>query len=71
MRAVVLTDYVGETWRPAVFDTDNAKNISDGVPSDDTVGSVVTHEAIHITPDGPDVLTSSPSWNRQRSGAQP
>jgi Xaa-Pro dipeptidase len=39
--------------------------------SDDTVGSVVTHEAIHITPDGPEVLTSSPFWNRQRSGAQP
>jgi len=39
--------------------------------SDDTVGSIVTHEAILITPDGPDVLTSSPFWNRQRSGAQP
>ena len=39
--------------------------------SDDTVGSVVTHEAVHVTPDGPEVLTSSPFWNRQRSGAQP
>ena len=38
---------------------------------DDAVGSVVTHEAIHITPDGPEVLTSSPSWDRQRSGARP
>ncbi len=38
--------------------------------TDDAVGTVVTHEAIHITPDGPEVLTTSPFWNRQRSGAQ-
>jgi Xaa-Pro dipeptidase len=42
-----------------------------GYVSDHTVGSVVTHEAIHITADGPEVLTSSPFWNRHRSGAQP
>jgi Xaa-Pro aminopeptidase len=42
-----------------------------GCVFDDTLGSVVTHEAIHITPDGPEVLTSSPFWNRERSGAQP
>ena len=39
--------------------------------SDDIVGSVIAHEAILITPDGPEVLTSSPFWNRQQSGAQP
>lgn len=49
LRAVVLTDYVGETWRPAVFDTDNAKNISDGVPSDDTVGSTISASATEVT----------------------
>jgi len=39
--------------------------------SDEAVGSVVTHEVVHVTPDGPEVLTSSPFWHHQRSGAQP
>ena len=30
-----------------------------GCVSDDTVGSVVTHEAIHVTADGPEVLIES------------
>ena len=38
--------------------------------SDDTVGTVVTDEAIHITASGPEVLTSSPFWNTDRAGAQ-
>lgn len=42
-----------------------------GCVSDDTVGSVLALEAILITPDGPEVLTSSPFWNRDRAGAQP
>ncbi len=35
-----------------------------GCVSDDTLGSVVEHEAILVTRDGPEVLTSSPLWNR-------
>ncbi len=35
-----------------------------GCVFDDTVGSVVEHESILITSDGPEVLTSSPHWNR-------
>jgi Xaa-Pro aminopeptidase len=42
-----------------------------GCVYDDTVGSVITREVVHITPDGPEVLTSSPFWNRDRAGAQP
>ena len=35
-----------------------------GCVADDSVGSVVEHEVILVTPDGPEVLTSSPLWNR-------
>jgi Xaa-Pro dipeptidase len=35
-----------------------------GCVFDDRAGSVIAHEAVHITPDGPDVLSSSPFWNR-------
>ena len=42
-----------------------------GCVFDDAVGSVITHEAVLVTPDGADVLSSSPSWNRARAGAQP
>ena len=38
---------------------------------DDTAGSVITHEPVFITPDGPEVLSQSPSWNPERAGAQP
>ena len=32
-------------------------------------GTVVAHEAVLITPDGPEVLSGSPFWNRERGGA--
>ena len=37
---------------------------------DDTAGSVVTHDVVHITAGGPEVLTSSPSWAPDHAGAQ-
>ena len=40
-----------------------------GVVTDDTVGSVVTHEVILMTPEGPEMLTSSPFWHREHAGA--
>ena len=42
-----------------------------GCVFDDTVGSVIAHEPILITTDGPEVLSSSPFWTRERVGAQP
>jgi Xaa-Pro aminopeptidase len=36
---------------------------------DDVVGSVISREAVRITADGPEVLSSSPSWSRERVGA--
>lgn len=41
-----------------------------GCVTDDDIGSVVTHDAVHVTPDGPEVLTSSPFWNHQLAGAK-
>jgi Xaa-Pro dipeptidase len=35
----------------------------------DDRGTVVAHEAVLITPDGPEVLSGSPFWNRERGGA--
>jgi Xaa-Pro aminopeptidase len=32
------------------------------------VGAVFGREAVHVTPDGPEVLTSSPSWSRAGVG---
>jgi Xaa-Pro dipeptidase len=40
-----------------------------GVVSDAAVGSVITHEVILITPQGPEMLTSSPFWHREHEGA--
>jgi Xaa-Pro dipeptidase len=40
-----------------------------GIVSDDSVGSVVTHEVILITAEGPEMLTSSPFWHREHAGA--
>jgi Xaa-Pro aminopeptidase len=40
-----------------------------GCVFDDAVGSVIAHEAVLITADGPEVLSSSPFWNRERVGA--
>jgi Xaa-Pro aminopeptidase len=37
--------------------------------ADDTVGSIVTHEPVLITADGPELLSSSPFWNSERTGA--
>ena len=37
-----------------------------GCVFDDAVGSVIAHEPVLITPDGPEVLSSSPFWNRDR-----
>ena len=39
-----------------------------GSVTDDAVGSVVTHEIIHITPLGPEMLTTSPFWHREHAG---
>ena len=40
-----------------------------GCVTDDRVASVIAHEAVLITPDGPEVLSGSPFWNRERGGA--
>ena len=37
----------------------------------DDRGTVVAHEAVLITPDGPEVLSGSPFWNRAHGGATP
>ena len=42
-----------------------------GCVTDDRVGTVIAHEPVLITPDGPEVLSSSPFWNPERAGAQP
>jgi Xaa-Pro aminopeptidase len=36
---------------------------------DDAIGSLISREAVVITADGPEVLSSSPFWNRERVGA--
>ena len=41
-----------------------------GCVFDDTVGSVIAHEVVLITSSGPEVLSSSPFWNRDRAGAR-
>lgn len=38
---------------------------------DDTLGSVTAHESVHITSDGPELLSASPFWNRDRSEGTP
>ena len=60
LRAVVLTSYSGETWRPVEFTTDNAKSIADGVPSDDTIGSSVSGTAKPVTTTVTDMALNSP-----------
>ena len=40
-----------------------------GCVFDDAVGSVIAHEPVLITPDGPEVLSRSPFWNPERAGA--
>ena len=40
-----------------------------GCVVDETVGSVVAHEPVLITPDGPEVLSRSPFWTPERTGA--
>jgi Xaa-Pro aminopeptidase len=42
-----------------------------GCASDDAVGTVITHQPIHITPDGPEVLSASPLWDLEHAGVQP
>jgi Xaa-Pro dipeptidase len=42
-----------------------------GCVFDDEVGSVIAREGVHITPDGPEVLSGSPFWNRDHAGACP
>ena len=41
-----------------------------GCVFDDAVGSVIAHEAVLITADGPEVLSAGPFWNRDRVGAR-
>jgi Xaa-Pro aminopeptidase len=40
-----------------------------GCVTDDRVATVIAHEAVVITPDGPEVLSGSPFWNREQRGA--
>ena len=40
-----------------------------GCVFDDTAGAVIAHEPVLITPDGPEVLSSSPFWNPEPAGA--
>lgn len=40
-----------------------------GCVVDDTAGAVITHQPILITPEGPEVLSSSPSWVPDQAGA--
>ncbi len=42
-----------------------------GCVFDDAVGAVIAHEPVLITPDGPEVLSSSPFWNPDHAGAHP
>jgi Xaa-Pro aminopeptidase len=37
---------------------------------DDVVGSVIAHDAVLVTEDGPEVLSASPSWTSDRVGAR-
>ena len=41
-----------------------------GYVFDDGAGSVITHEPVLITHDGPEVLSCSPYWNPEHAGAQ-
>jgi Xaa-Pro aminopeptidase len=36
---------------------------------DDELGSVIAHQPVHITADGPELLSCSPSWDHDRQGA--
>ncbi len=38
---------------------------------DDAAGTVVTHQPVHITPSGPEVLSTSPFWTPGHVGARP
>lgn len=38
---------------------------------DDAAGSVISRQAVHITPQGPEVLSGSPLWARDLAGARP
>jgi Xaa-Pro dipeptidase len=40
-----------------------------GCVFDDTAGSVIAHEAVLITADGPEILSCSPFWDPERAGA--
>ena len=40
-----------------------------GCVFDDAVGSVIAHEPVLITPDGPQMLSRSPFWTPERAGA--
>lgn len=39
-----------------------------GCVTDDRVATVIAHEAVLITPDGAEVLSGSPFWNREQPG---
>ena len=40
-----------------------------GCVFDDAIGSVIAHQPVLITPEGPEVLSSSPFWNPDHAGA--
>jgi Xaa-Pro dipeptidase len=42
-----------------------------GCVFDETIGSVIAHEPVLITPDGPEVLSLSPFWIPEGAGAHP
>ena len=42
-----------------------------GCVFDDTAGSVIAHQPVLITADGPEMLSCSPFWDPERAGAHP
>ena len=42
-----------------------------GCVFDDTVGSIIAQQPVHIGEDGPEVLSCSPFWNPDGPGDQP
>jgi transglutaminase-like putative cysteine protease len=60
LRAVVLTSYSGETWRPVAFELDNATRITDGVPVDDSLGADLAEAGAQVTTTVTDMALNTP-----------